>query len=299
MIIDCHTHYWVRDHMESTWAAQTERISRTHDAGNRSSVTQESHQAGTRGADGSIVFGLQARASGIHVSNDDVAEFVKDAGPNVVGFLSVDPTEDGATEEVERAALELGLQGVKLGPPYQAISPVDPRCMRVFAKAESLGLPVLIHQGAVFVSSGRLNDANPLLIDDVALAFPDLKIVIAHMGHPWVHETAIVMRRHPNVFADIAAMIKRPNMLTQGLLAAKEYGVLDKVLFGTDFPFASVEDTISSLRRVIEHMQQTVLDPVTTEEIEALIHRPTFDLLGIQPKAKDSTLIEARSGMRP
>lgn len=282
MITDCHSHFWTIEHQEGAWAQQTTRITRTHDSGSRSEVTTESYASGMAGADRSIVFGLQAPASGIRVSNDDVAAFVDAAGPGVVGFASVDPREDTAVEELERAVQDLRLRGLKLGPTYQGTSPLDPRTMRVFGRAATLGLPVLIHQGAVFVTSGRLADANPLMIDEVALAFPELKIIIAHMGHPWVHETAVVMRRHQNVYADIAAMVKRPNMLARGLLAAKEYGVLDKVLFGTDFPFSSVADTADGLRRVIHHLQGRALDPPTLDDLEALIHRPTFDLLGIE-----------------
>lgn len=292
MITDCHSHFWTPDHTESPWAEQTHRISRTHDSGNRGNVTPQSYAAGMDGADRSIVFGLQAPASGIRVLNDDIAMFVRSAGPSVVGFASVDPRDDGAAEEVERAAQDLGLRGLKLGPTYQGTSPLDPRTMRVFERANALGLPVLIHQGAVFVSSGRLADANPVMLDDVALTFPELRIVIAHMGHPWVDEAAVVMRRHRNVFADIAAMIKRPTMLARGLTAAKEYGVLDKVLFGTDFPFSSVGDTVTGLRRVVQHMQSRFLDPVTLEDAEALIHRPTFELLGLDVQEQSALLTQ-------
>jgi uncharacterized protein len=290
LITDCHSHFWTPEHANGAWAEQTRRISRSNDSGNRSHVTPESYAAGMGGADRSIVFGLQAPASGIHVSNDDVARFVSTAGSGVVGFASVDPREDDAVEELERAVQDLGLRGLKLGPTYQGTSPLDPRTMRVFGRASALGLPVLIHQGAVFVTSGRLADANPLQLDDVALAFPELRLIIAHMGHPWVHETAVVMRRHANVYADIAAMVKRPNMLARALTAAKEYGVLEKVLFGTDFPFSSVDDTATGLRRVVGHMQDRLLDPVSLDDAEALINRPTFELLGIDTPGRRPTL---------
>jgi predicted TIM-barrel fold metal-dependent hydrolase len=278
VIVDCHTHYWRAEHLQPPWTSQLSRIALDGGA-DPLEITLDSYRDGIRGAQRSIVFGLQARAAGIMVPNDAVAAFVETAGPDVVGFLSVDPTDPGAPDEVERSAQDLGLVGVKLGPLYQGTSPSDPRVMRIFERASTLGLPVLIHQGAVFASAGRLAEANPILLDDVALAFPELKLIIAHMGHPWVNETAVVMRRHQNVFADLAAVHRRPFMLTNALAAAKEYGVMDKVLFGTDFPFTSVEASIAGMRRVVRNMEQRFPDHVCEADLEAILHRPTFELL--------------------
>ena len=83
--------------------------------------------------------------------------------------------------------------------------------LRVFRTAERLGLPVMIHQGAIFANAGRLADSLPLLLDDVAIAFPDLRMVVAHIGHPWIYETVVVMRWHANIYADTSAIrVGRP-----------------------------------------------------------------------------------------
>jgi predicted TIM-barrel fold metal-dependent hydrolase len=195
--------------------------------------------------------------------------------------MSVDPTRHDAVDEIERCQADLGLLGIKLGPIYQGTSPLNPLTMRVFAAAERRGLPVMIHQGAIFPNAGRLADANPLLLDDVAIAYPDLRIVIAHMGHPWVHETAVVMRRHQNVFADTSAIANRPTVLATALSAAKEYGVLEKVLFGSDSPMVSAASSAAALARVVAHMQQFALTPITDEELHGIMHRPSFELLGL------------------
>ncbi|GAA1791131.1 amidohydrolase [Planosporangium flavigriseum] len=279
MIIDCHSHFWTSSFMEPQWIDQMARIKDNSRTGARLDVSVDKYLAGQAGANASIIFGMRASASGIMVPNDDVAKFVTDVGPSAVGFMSLDPREAGALEEMERAAQDLQLRGIKLGSPYQGTSPLDPRMMRIFAHASTLGLPILIHQGAVFVTTGRLADANPIMIDDVALAFPKLKIIIAHMGHPWVAETTVVMRRHPNVFTDISALCHRPSILMTALAAAKEYGVLDRVLFGTDFPIATVEGTISAVTRIVKQMELVYPGTISPEELHALFHRPTFDLL--------------------
>jgi predicted TIM-barrel fold metal-dependent hydrolase len=245
------------------------------------------------------VFGLQAQASGIMVPNDAVAAFVREVGGQTVGFMSVDPTRHDAVAEIERCHADLGLSGVKLGPIYQGTSPLNPLTMRVFSTAERLGLPVMIHQGAIFANAGRLADANPLLLDDVAIAFPDLRIVIAHMGHPWVHEAVVVMRRHENVYADTSAIANRPTVLATALSAAKEYGVLDKVMFGSDSPMVSAESEAAALARVVAHMQQFALTPITDDELHAIMHRPSFELLGIPAVAETAVAPSARPGGIP
>ncbi|MGG7464657.1 amidohydrolase family protein [Plantibacter sp. YIM 135347] len=281
MITDVHTHFWTPGHQRSPWTDGLSRVRRALAAERIDRVTVESYRRSVAPAERSVVFGLQARASGIFVPNDDVAAFVREVGGSTVGFMSVDPTMHDAVEEVERAHEDLGLVGVKLGPIYQGTSPLNPLTLRVFAEAERRGLPVLIHQGAIFANAGRLVDANPLLLDDVAIAFPELKIVIAHLGHPWVEETAVVMRRHTNVFADTSAIANRPTMLARGLVAAKEYGVLHKVLFGSDSPMVSAVSSADGLRRVVQHLDRVSLTTVTEEELHEILHRPTFELLGI------------------
>jgi predicted TIM-barrel fold metal-dependent hydrolase len=282
MITDSHSHFWAHQYMRPPWTTSLWRTATAASKHDQHEVTVASYRAGIEPAERAVVFGLQAQAAGIMVPNDAVAAFARELGPSVVGFMSVDPTLDGSADEVERCAGELGLKGVKLGPIYQGTSPLDPRMLRIFERANALGLPVMIHQGAIFANAGRLSDANPLLLDDVALAFPDLRIVIAHLGHPWVHETAVVMRRHPNVFADISAIARRPSMLAMGLAAAKEYGVLDRVLFGSDFPFFTAQETIERTTRVVEAMGRASLTVITEGELDAILHRPTFDLLELE-----------------
>ena len=296
MITDVHTHFWHPDHQGPPWTDSLGRVSTRLAADAIDCVTVESYRRQVLPAERTIVFGLQAQASGIMVPNDAVAAFVAAVGGQTVGFMSVDPTRHDAVDEIERCQADLGLLGIKLGPIYQGTSPLNPLTMRVFAAAERRGLPVMIHQGAIFPNAGRLADANPLLLDDVAIAYPDLRIVIAHMGHPWVHETAVVMRRHQNVFADTSAIANRPTVLATALSAAKEYGVLDKVMFGSDSPMVSAESEAAALARVVAHMQQFALTPITDDELHAIMHRPSFELLGIPAVAETAVAPSARPG---
>lgn len=281
MIVDVHTHFWLPEHQRAPWSSDVDRVSRALSAHDMRSVDVDSYLAGMADVSRSIVFGLQARAAGIWVPNDDISAFVDRLDGRAIGFMSVDPLDNDALDEIERCVSDLSLKGIKLGPLYQGTSPLDPRVMRVFARAERLGLPIMIHQGAVFSNAGRLRDASPLLLDDVALAFPDLRIIIAHMGHPWIHETVIVMRRHRNIFADTSAIPARPTVMADALIAAKEYGVLDRVLFGSDSPMVTATSAISRLRDIVRRSQEIAYTPITDDELHEILHRPSFDLLQI------------------
>ena len=109
---------------------------------------------------------------------------------------------------------------------------------------------MLIHQGTTFARAGSLLQARPILLDEIALRYPELRIVIAHMGHPWFDEAIAVVRRHPHVYADVSALVGRRWLLYQALVAAVEYRVEHKLLFGTDFPFftATPDDRRAAIR---------------------------------------------------
>lgn len=296
MITDVHTHFWTPDHQGSPWSDGLERVNRKLSEEEIDRVTLESYTQRVAPAERTIVFGLQAHASGIVVPNDAIADFVSKVGGHTVGFMSVDPTRHDACEEIERCHSELGLQGVKLGPIYQGTSPLHPLTLRVFKTAERLGLPVMIHQGAIFANAGRLADSVALLLDDIAIAFPDLRIVIAHMGHPWIYETVTVMRRHANVYADTSAIPSRPTVLANALIAAKEYGVLHKVLFGSDSPMVGAASAVEGLHKVVAQTQRHGYTAITDEELHELLHRPSFELLGITDPVTEPTLDLAPTG---
>jgi uncharacterized protein len=212
--------------------------------------------------------------------NDAIAAYAEAHAGRVVGFMSVDPMHPGALEEMARAH-ELGLRGLKLGPIYQGFHPLDGRAFAVYAKAAALRLPILIHQGTTFPRLAPLKVANPLLLEDVALAFPELRIVIAHMGHPWMAETIVLIRKHPNLYADISALHYRPWQFYNGLILALEYGVQDKLLFGSDWPFATPAETAAGLRSINRFTEGTALPRVPDDVIEQIIGRDSLALLGL------------------
>ncbi|MCA9230464.1 MAG: amidohydrolase family protein, partial [Planctomycetales bacterium] len=148
--------------------------------------------------------------------------------------------------------------------------------------AQSHGLPVLLHTGTTFISQAPLECTLPRHLDAVAIRFPEVKIILAHLAHPYEGECIAVIRKHPNLFADISALHYRPYQLYQSLMLAQEYGVWDKLLFGTDFPFTTVSASIAGLRGLNQMVAGTNLPRLNEEQIEAMITRDTLRLIGLK-----------------
>lgn len=219
-------------------------------------------------------------ARGGENQNDEIAGYARQHPGRVIGFMSVDPTHPAAVAEMQRA-YDLGLRGLKLGPIYQNFHPLDGRAFEVYRKAAELHLPIVIHQGTTFPRRAPLKYADPLLLEEVAWAFPELPIVVAHMGHPWMAETIVLIRKHPNLYADISALHYRPWQFYNGLVLALEYGIDEKLLFGSDWPFTTPAETAAGLRRINRFTEGTSLPRVPEEVIEAIISRDSLALLGL------------------
>jgi predicted TIM-barrel fold metal-dependent hydrolase len=278
MIVDCHTHVGAPEHYSDAFV---EDARRAWGPGTRLGRTLDEHLEAQAGVDKAIVLAFAARAAGFEVPNDYVAAYVSDHPDKLIGFASVDPGRPGAVAELERAR-GLGLRGLKLAPTYQGFDPLAPAAMEVYEAAEALGMPVVWHQGATFLRNAALEHAQPVQLDQVARRFPELCIVIAHMGHPWIDEAMVVIRKHPNLYADVSALYPRPWQFYMGLVSACEYRVQDRLLFGTDYPFCAFADTVSTLRDINRFTRGTGLPRVPDELPDAIIHRDTLTLLGLK-----------------
>jgi uncharacterized protein len=280
MIVDVHTHVWERPaHIAESFIRDAQIA-----AGNSNlqiAVDLDAHWAAMEPVDRAIVLGFRARHVGVLVPNEYVAAYVNQHPEKLIGFCSVDPHDADALEQLEYSVRTLGLRGLKVGPIYQNIHPSDQRFLAMMKMAEALGVPVLIHQGTTFCENVSLELANPMLLQPLALQFPRLRMVIAHLGHPWIAETLVLIRKHRHLYSDISALYYRPWQFYNALIMAMEYGVLDRLLFGTDYPFTTPASTMDALRRVNEMVEGTHLPRVPLDRIEAMIHRDSLALLGL------------------
>ena len=281
MIIDSHSHAWrYPDHFQEDFRRQAIRAR----AGQEVDLTVKynEYREATPEEVRTIVFGGKARLSGLWVEDQYVADYVAANPDSLIGFLSVDPTQKGWKEELRLGHQELGLKGVKLLPMYAGFMPDDTILDPLWSYANEQNLPVLLHTGTTFVSQAPLVCTLPRHLDPVAIRYPEVKIILAHLAHPYEAECVAVIRKHPNVYADVSALHYRPFQLYNSLMLVQEYGVWDKVLFGTDYPFTTVNESIAGLRNLNRMLDGTALPRLDESKIEKMISRETLSILGLE-----------------
>jgi predicted TIM-barrel fold metal-dependent hydrolase len=176
------------------------------------------------------------------VSNDEVCEQAALFPDVIIPFCSVDPHGGrAAAKEVRRLAAEYPVKGLKFHPNSQEFFPNDRDVYPIYEAAEEAGLVALFHSGQTGVGAGqrggggiRLKYSNPLHVDDVAVDFPDLKIILAHPSFPWQDEALSIAGHKPNVHIDLSGW--SPKYFPPTLVQHARTLLKRKVLFGSDYP---------------------------------------------------------------
>lgn len=283
-VVDMHTHiFWYPDHLSDALvddSLASKRV-KAERSGGRAFLVREDrhandalpdiHYEATKTADKVIVFGIQAPAVGFNVPNEIVATYVKRDPERLEGWASIDPNNPSALDELDHCVNDLGLKGLKVAPVYQHWNPQDKSNWALFRQCSKLSLPVLIHQGATYPSTAKLEWGKPLQLERLAMELPELRMIIAHLGHPWEEDVVALIRKSPNLYSDVSALHFRPWRLWQAMATAYEYGVTHKLLFGSDFPNASTADALAGLRDVNKVVEGTSLPHIPSDVIEQII----------------------------
>lgn len=281
MIVDVHSHYFrYPDHFDNNFREQAKRAR----SGVEVDLTVRYEEYRATCPDDvttTIVFGGKARLSGLWVDDQVVADYVASHSDRLIGFMALDPTQDGWQDEMHDGHQRLGLRGIKLMPMYAGFFPYDERLDPLWHYASKHQLPVLLHTGTTFVSQAPLEYTLPRHIDVVARRFPDVKIIMAHLGHPYEGECIAVIRKHDNVYADISALHYRPFQFYHSLMLVQEYGVWHKLLFGTDYPFTTVNATLQTLEQLSDMFAVSDAGRLDQDAIQKMIHRDSLGILGL------------------
>jgi len=206
---------------------------------------------------GCVVFTVDETLTGRpHASNDEVARFAADNPDIAIAFCSVNPHRGkGGVDEAKRLVASGAVRGLKLHPPVQEFVPSDRLAYPLYEVFAEARLPVLFHTGHSGIGTGmrggggiRLKYGNPMPIDDVAVDFPDMPIIMAHPSFPWQEEALSVANHKPNVYIDLSGWSPKyfPPILVQycNTLLRK------KVLFGSDWPMISPERWLADFEKI-------------------------------------------------
>jgi uncharacterized protein len=176
------------------------------------------------------------------VSNEEIAELAREETDVLIPFASVDPARGAEGVEMARRLIaDHDVKGFKFHPSIQEFFPNDEACFPLYEVIAEHKLPALFHTGHTAIGSGQpggggihLKYSNPMLVDDVAVAFPDMPIILAHPSFPWQDEALSVCLHKPQVYIDLSGW--SPKYFPPNLIQYANTLLREKVLFGSDFP---------------------------------------------------------------
>ena len=285
MIVDCHTHIWQSP--EQLGDGALAELSRpTVVAGQKMRLLPQAdtanHLLAAEPADRTFVLGFRSKYLGAQIPNEYISDYCREHADKMIGFAGIDPTDDDALDQVTHVTHDLHLKGLCICPAAQDFHPSDTRAMAVYERAAALHIPVIFYPGTHLSPKTKMEYARPHLLDDVARSFPNLKILISHLGYPWVDEMLVLLGKHQNVFSDVAALLRRPWIAYDALVRAHQFQVIDKLLFGSDFPFTTAGECIETLYTINQATMGTNLPTVPRESLRGIVERDVISLLGIQ-----------------
>jgi len=201
-----------------------------------------------------------------------------DSGPRgrLLPFASINPfIVNDLAVELEYLVKKFNFKGIKMYPPYQHHYPNDTRVYPLYSKAQDLGLPMLVHTGSSVFKGARIKFADPLLLDDVAIDFPNLIILMAHGGRPFWYEQAFWMaRRHENVYVEVSGLPAKKLMTYFPRLEM----IAHKVVYGSDWPGNP------DLKRNVDAIRDL---PISQDAIQAILFDNAAKILRIEHEAID------------
>jgi len=203
-----------------------------------------------------VIFSVDERLSGRpQLSNEEVADFASANADIAIAFASIDPHRgaDGVAE-ARRLVSSGRVRGLKLHPPLQQFDPNDRLAYPLYEVFAEARLPVLFHTGHSGIGTGmpggggiRLKYGNPMPIDDVAVDFPEMPIILAHPSFPWQDEAISICLHKPTVYIDLSGW--SPKYFSPTLIQYANTLLKHKVLFGSDYPLITPDRWLADFEK--------------------------------------------------
>ena len=204
-----------------------------------------------------VIFAVDERLTGRpRVTNEEVIRFASDNADIAIPFASIDPHRGPeGVREAQRLVSDGLVRGLKLHPPVQQFSPNDTLAYPLYEVFAEARLPVVFHTGHSGIGTGmrggggvRLKYGNPLPIDDVAVDFPNMPIIMAHPSFPWQDEAISICLHKPNVYIDLSGW--SPKYFSPTLVQYANTRLQKKVLFGSDYPFITPDRWLADFAKI-------------------------------------------------
>ncbi len=290
MIIDFHTHLWPTSYLTKELINYF-KSRKVWDEKHNAFIAEELLKImDINGISKSIVLSSvvtpKTKNAQILRMNEYVSDQILKNKERLEGFFTLNPFfKEEAIDVLETSIEKLGLIGLKIHPSFQEIYPNDKILYPFYEKLNKYGLPVLFHSGSIGITPYKDSYSNPSYIDEVACDFPDLTIIIGHSGKIWYRETAMLLRKHKNVYADISTNIGRDTLSSEHpmswlLYIIKSYsGCIDRILFGSDYPFYMQDETLICVDNAIKLLNKKYDHLINVEDVEKIMYRNAWKLL--------------------
>ena len=300
MIIDAHCHIWDKSIINGDFAkivdASTKKLKCPNpeliSEANAKRLVQEMEEAGI---DKTILLALDGhlkfRSNLTYKDyNNYVADILKEYPDKFIGFAGIDPRRGKeAIMELERCVGNLGFGGVKFWT-LTGFYPDDKNYYPFYQRVEELNVPILVHTG-LGPQYTYLKYCQPIYVDTIAVDFPQINFILAHMGDPFTNQAFAVAAKNPNVFLDISAwepVLKfAPPAFIQNLYQAKMTCGIEKILFGSDWPLfthiLSQAEWVKGIKKlkIPPPLKLMGIEEFTEEEKNAILGGNTARLLNL------------------
>ncbi|MSR43829.1 MAG: hypothetical protein EXS15_00510 [Phycisphaerales bacterium] len=227
-----------------------------------------------------LVHGFKSQALSAVVPPEFVADVVSRQPHRLAGVAGIDPMSPSWSDDLDHAR-SLGLAAVTVSPSAQGFHPTHSNAMRFFDRCAFERLPVFVSRPGILSPAMILEYDRPTPWDEVARTFPALKIIIAEIGAPWIDETIALLSKHPGIYADTSGLASQSWRLYTTLLHAHEVGVLEKIFFGSGFPFASPAAAVEAIYSLNSYALGTNLSSIPRAALRLIVERNPITTLGM------------------
>lgn len=270
-VIDFHTHYVRKELLNPTWLDYLESINpEFYEKADDFSSHPELFISylDTQGVRYAVVLAECAPATSGDIPTEEVIKYCR-GQERLIPFTSLNPNvHPDLPSKLEFYVNEGGVRGVKLHPSYQFFYPNEARLYPLYAKAQELRVPIIYHIGTSIFKGTKLKYCDPIHLDDIAVDFPDLTLIMAHSGRGfWYNDCFALSRLHKNLYMDVTGLPPQ-NLLTYFPELEKNS---EKVLFGSDWPTIP-----TGIKRNVETIQSL---PLSDRAIEAILYKNAYRIL--------------------